>query len=231
MNARWSKGLDLDRQGREKANERYYEELAAYVADYPKSEFSAQAMMHLANNYEINQENDEAVEWFTKLARAFPDQTEGQRAKGALTRLTSEGKKIEFSGKTLDGRDFDLSRMAGKVVVIHYWDTSCELCIDGFDELKRLNAKYKNELVLVGANLDQTVSSAKKYIGDNRSINWPQLWGEGGGDSSPLALQLGVSVMPTLILIDQEGRLVESSLPVSDLDREIQRLQKRNAKR
>jgi thiol-disulfide isomerase/thioredoxin len=121
--------------------------------------------------------------------------------------------------------------MAGKVVVIHYWDTSCELCIEGFDELKRLRSKYKNEIVLVGANLDRELSTAKSFLAKNKAVSWPQLWAAGGGDASPLALQLGVSVMPTLILIDQKGRLVESNLPVSDLDREIQRLQKRNAKR
>ena len=231
INARWSKGLEQDRQGREEANERYYAELKTFVRDYPKSEFSNQAIMHLANNAEISQETEEAVKWYKVLVRKGGNSTMAKRAKGALVRLDSDGDPLRFSGRTLTGRSFDISRYKGKVVVLHYWATDCELCTDVFEELQRINAKYKSDLVLVGANLDKDQGVAKSYLAKNRNVNWVQLWEEGGGYESPLALQLGVSVMPTMILVDQSGRLIESNLPVSDLDREIQRLQKRNARR
>ena len=231
INARWSKGLERDRVGREESNELYYKELSTFIDDFPKSEFAPQAIMHLANNAEINQETKEAIKWYKRLAAKEGNTMIGRRAKGALVRLDSDGSALRFSGKTVSGKRFDVSRYKGKVVLIHYWDTDCELCTDVFEELQRINAKYKSDLVLVGANLDDDRNALRSYLAKNRNVNWLQLWEEGGGYDSPLALQLGVSVMPTMVLIDQRGRMVESNLPVSDLDREIQRLQKRNARR
>lgn len=231
INTRWSKGLELDREAREEANDVYYRELEQFVEDFPKSEFAAQALGNLANNSEILQETEDAVKWYRTLASNFGDSIEGQRAKGALVRLNAGDAVVEFIGETVDQRRFDLGRARGKIVVIHYWDTECDLCIESFDELKRLKAKYRDELFLIGANLDRELSTVKKFLAENKSIDWPQLWAEGGGDSSPLAIQLGVSVMPTLVLVDAQGKLIDSNLPVSDLDREIQRLQKRAAKR
>ena len=172
---------------------------------------------------------DKAIGWYRRCERSFPDSPFGKKAAGALTRLTSRGKKLQLNGKTLTGQPFRLqsSNLRGKIVVVHYWETWCDTCIEGFEELQRLSAKYKEKVQVVGANLDQDLAILRKFLSQNRAVNWPQLHSPGGVDKSPLAIQLGVATLPMTLLIDQDGKLVESNVPVDELDREIQRLIRR----
>ena len=153
----------------------------------------------------------------------------GKKSAGAITRLSSIGKPLPFRGTTVGGKRFDLQarQFRNKIIVLNYWEVGCESCVEGFEELQRLGAKYKSDMIIVGVNLDTDVKSLKQYLARNRSVNWPQLHAEGGAEKSPLAVQLGVTTLPLTLLVDQKGRLVESNIPVDDLDREIQRLIRR----
>ena len=108
------------------------------------------------------------------------------------------------------------------MVVIHYWATWCEACVEDFDELKRLKAKYKGELSIIGANLDEDSKEVVSFL-RGKGVTWPQLWAEGGLDASPVATQLGVTTLPLTILIDKDGKVLENEASVNDLDRDIQR--------
>ena len=237
INARWSKALDGDSRERFEANKVYNEELEDFAGNFPKNPLTAQALSHLAMNYELAERDDpkEAIKWYKRLASQFPDTSEGKRARGAIVRLEGQGKPLSFAGRTLKGQLFDIKNRAlrDKVVLIHYWDTNCELCIEGFEELKKLNAKYKNDLVIVGANLDTSKETMADFLSKNRSVNWIQLWDDGGLDGSRLVEQLGITVVPAIFLVDQKGNLVETDLSTDDIEREIQRLTRRtrNARR
>ena len=222
-----------DRRQRNKANERYLKDMEQFTKDYPKSEFAADALFQLGLTAEVSEldDPDKAIDFYTRCKRSFPNTVFGKKASGAIVRLSSQGKSLPFKGTTLNGGRFDLqsSQFRGKAVVIHYWETQCEACVDGFKELQRLGAKYKSDLVIVGANIDEDKNKAKQFLAKNRSVNWPQLYAPGGPEKSSLAMQLGVSTLPLTMLVDQRGKLVESSIPVDDLDREIQRLIRRGA--
>ncbi len=227
--ARFSVGhQNEDRRDRTKANESYISDLAQFAEKYPNSSFTADAMFQLGLNSEVTERDDldQAVEWYDKCRKSFPNTIFGKKATGALSRLTSQGKAIDLAGSTLNGQAFDLqsSQFRGKIVVVHYWETWCESCIEGFEELQRLGAKYEDKIQIVGANLDQDAAKVKEFLSKNRSVNWPQLHSPGGVDKSPLAIQLGIATLPMTILVDQRGNLVESNIPVDELDREIQRL-------
>ena len=224
-------GHNGDRRARNKANEKYIADLEGFVKTYSKSEFAAEAYFQLGLNAEVSERDggDKAVQWYTKCRRAFPESLFGRKAAGAVVRLTSTEKALPFRGTTINGKRFDLqsNQFRGKVVVIHFWEVGCQSCIEGFEELQRIGAKYKSDVQIIGANLDSDLNTVKKYLGKNRSVSWPQLYEKGGAEKSPLALQLGVTTLPLTVLIDQRGRLVENNLPVDDLDREIQRLIRR----
>ncbi len=222
-----------DRKSRSEANEKYIRDLEKFVKQFPKSEFAAEGYFQLGLNAEVAERDDgeKAIRWYTKCRREFAATIFGKKSNGAIVRLSSIGKSLPFKGSTIGGKRFDLqaSQFRDKIVVIHYWETECDSCIDGFEELQRLGAKYKSDLLIVGANLNEDVNDAKTYLSRNRSVNWPQLHAPGGAEKSPLALQLGVTTLPLTILVDQRGKLVDSNLPVDDLDREIQRLIRRQS--
>ena len=54
---------------------------------------------------------------------------------------------------------------------------------------------------------------------------WPQLYSTGGMES-PLANQMGIQTLPTMILIDKAGRVVRRNVHTSELDAEIEKLMK-----
>ena len=220
-----------DRRVRNKANERYNDDLKQFAKDYPKSSFAADALFQLGLTAEVTERDDidQAIGWYTKCKKSFPQTDFGKKAAGALVRLTSEGKPLPFTGKTINGNNFSLqsSQLKGKIVILHFWETECVACIEGFEELQRLGAKYKSDLQIVGANLDGEVATAKRYLSRNRSVNWPQLYAPGGPEKSPLAMQLGIATLPMTLLLDHRGNLVEGNISVDDLDREIQRLIRR----
>ena len=227
IQSRSHKGLQGNSRDRAEANDRYMENLEDYVVDYPRGEFTADAFMQLALFAEVSDDRDsveQATGWYQKVVKGFPESNEALKASGAIKRLNSIGKVVEFRTPVLNSNStFDLRAYAGKkMVVIHYWATWCDACVEDFDELKRLKAKFKDELSVIGANVDEDSSKVVEFL-RGKGVTWPQLWGEGGLDGSEVATQLGVTTLPLTILIDKDGKVLENEATVNDLDRDITR--------
>ena len=78
-----------------------------------------------------------------------------EHAKGALTRLNSEGREITLQAKDVSGEPVDLKSMRGKAVVVQYWTTSSDVCVADHAVLKDLIAKYGGKsLEVISINLD-----------------------------------------------------------------------------
>ena len=233
LNSKYSKRVSegTTKQQRE-ANEVYIRDMKAFVEDFPKSGFAPDAIMQLAWYIEVSErdELEQAIALYKRAAREFPGTLVGKRAAGAVVRLTSQDKKIEFIGKDTAGRTFRLSNksLRGKIVVIHYWESWCDACVEAFEELERLSTKHNSDLVVVAANLDSDIKKLEEFRRKNASFKrCIHLHGPGGFEKSELATQLGVTTLPLTLLVDQQGNLVEGNVPVDDLDREIQRLIRR----
>ena len=128
------------------------ENLEDYVDVYPRGEFTSDALMQLALFAEVSEGRDSverANEWYQQVVKGFADSREAAKAAGAIKRLNAIGNPLEFRSSVLNSDStFDVRAYAGKkMVVIHYWATWCEACIEDFDELKRLKAKYKGCLL------------------------------------------------------------------------------------
>jgi hypothetical protein len=92
-------------------------------------------------------------------------------------------------------------------------------------QLKTLQAKYsKKGFRVVGVNLDNNVADTNKYLMQN-PWPWPQLF-EDGGMESRLANQLGIMTLPTMILIDKNGKVVRRNIHAAELDGELSKLLK-----
>jgi len=212
-----------DSQSRKEALTDLLSNLKKFVNDFPNSEFAPEGLHQLGFNNEVDNDDDnaEAIKMYSVLARKYGDTNFGKRAKGALARLQGKGKPFSFKGTTTDGRPFDSASLKGKIVLIHFWTSAAT---NGLDIIKRLNAKYDKELVVIGANIDRQTKDFQGFMKQNRDVNWTQMHAPGGMEKSELAIQVGLISLPTSLLIDEKGTLVETALPFPDLDREIQRL-------
>ena len=200
--------------------------LTEFVAEYPDAEESARAMMDLALSKEFENEDKAAGTWYQKVIDQFPGLPEAKKAEGAIRRLDAIGKTIPLTGKTIDGRAFDLSRYRGRPVIVHYWATWCESCKQDMKLYRKLQAQYaKDSLMVIGVNVDTQKSAAQNYLKANASVvNWPQLFAEGGLESSALANILGVQTLPTTLVIDKEGRVAKTNVLSTELEDEIKRI-------
>ncbi len=232
-----------DRKQQENARDKLIGELKDFQKTYPRSNFSADALIQLAVHAEVSTDEDidQAEQWYKLCANRFPETSYGRRAQGAMVRLNSLGKTFPFESKTATGQKFDLRSKRGKIVVLHYWETWC-CSEDDIEALAKLQEKYKDDLEIIGCNIEgfqmgetdpelqaeKATAKFKEFYNDNRSkMTWLQLHEPGGVDSSPLAHQLGVSLEPTVALVDAEGQLVDANIAIADLDREIERERRR----
>ena len=218
-------------------------ELKAFQKTFATSKrHTPDALVQLAVHYEVNSsdEPEKAMEWYRECAKRFPNTAFGKRSKGALVRLGSFGKTFPFVGKTAKGQTFDISRMRGKIVVLHFWETWC--FSDGdIEKLARLQSKFKGDVVVIGCNIEGSTNGGSDadatkefnaFVSRNsKKLNWVQLHAPGSVDESALAQQLGIATEPTIILVDRLGKLVETNISLDALEREIVREKRRGDKK
>ena len=98
--------------------------------------------------------------------------------------------------------------LKGKVVLLDFWTYCCINCMHVIPELKHLEEKYPNELVVVGVHSAKFVNerdsdnirqSILRYEIKHPVVNDPEL---------NLWQQYGIHAWPTLVLINPEGYLV-----------------------
>ena len=207
-----------------KAHSEWLESLEAFLKEHPDSEHGAEALRQLAMASEMSGENETAVKWYRQLLSDFSNSPNARMAKGAVTRLTSEGRGITIKGKSLRGRDVDLAKYRRKAVVIQYWTVSCGVCTSDHAILSDLYKKYGGGrgLEVIGINLDYSRDAAAKYLKEKR-LPWQNLWEEGGFDSR-LASEMGVVTVPLMLLVGPDGKVISSNIRAEEIEVELKKL-------
>jgi peroxiredoxin/TolA-binding protein len=218
-------GVTLAEEGVDaaKAQSQWLASLEAFLAEHPKTENSAEALRQLAMGSEIAGENETAVKWYRRILDEFPDSIHAKMSKGAITRLTSEGKEIRLEGPAIQGGNVDLADYRGKAVVIQYWTTSCDVCTKDHELLGNLYNKYGGtELEIIGVNLDYSRDKLVEYLKEKR-LPWKQLYEKGGFDGR-LASELGVVTVPLMLLIGPDGKVISSNIRAEEIEAELKKL-------
>ncbi|OHB68201.1 MAG: hypothetical protein A2V70_11695 [Planctomycetes bacterium RBG_13_63_9] len=200
----------------------WLKDLEQYVADYPTADDSAEALLQLGIAQEFAGQEDKAKEFYAKVVQSFPRASAARKAAGAGTRLDSVGKSIGLAGKSPSGGVVDLAKYRGKVVLVQYWATWSESAKRDMPALKELQAKYGGAFSVIGVNLDSDRKELEAYLAGNR-LPWPQIFEEGGLDSPP-ANRLGILTLPTMILVDKDGKVVDHNIQTADLEEALKKL-------
>lgn len=225
MSADYSERLQADDADFAKVQEFWLEELEDFIGKYPKSTNAPEAMLQLALAKEFAGEEKEANQWYTKIVSDFSGSPLSAKAAGAKRRLESVGKTMELQGRTVEGKAFDIKRLRGKTVVVHYWATWCEPCKQDMEAMKDLAKEYKKAgLEIVGVNLDTQTKALSEFFRNERP-SWTHLYEEGGLDSR-LAAEMGVFTLPVMLLVDERGRVVNRQVHGATLRPELEKLLK-----
>src|SRR5277367_1724166 len=143
----------------------------------------------------------------------FVTSVAGAQEPKAVIRFASNAEAApEFHLETLDGKPLSLASASGKVVLLNFWATWCGPCRMEIPDLIELQKQYKDQLQIISLLVDvDDVDDAKKFV-QAQGINYPV-----GVASMEVRIAYGgISALPTLFVLDTQGRIVQKHLGLSD---------------
>jgi thiol-disulfide isomerase/thioredoxin len=123
------------------------------------------------------------------------------------------GKQLKnFALYDLDNRVWEFRKRRGKVVLLDFWGTKCIPCRKAVPHLKLLQEKYGSfGLEVIGIACEGGSAEKQRQFVDlvcqNEKINYKVLMG--GGDNCPVMKDFNVRLMPTIVLLDENGWILE----------------------
>jgi thiol-disulfide isomerase/thioredoxin len=221
--ARYSADMQQGGVDGEKLQNQWFDDLRQFVEKYPTAPESAEAMLQLGFRDEFEGREKEAIERYREIATAFPGTLQARKAAGAIRRLESVGRPLSLAGTLLDGKTLTLESLRGVPVLVHYWSTDCEPCKVDLAQIRELHARWApKRLAVVGVALDGDKNRLQGFL-KGKPLPWPQLHEPGGLDSR-LAEELGVLALPTMLLVDAQGNVVERNVSITELERKLEAL-------
>lgn len=219
LSAEYALALQVPNPDFAKIQATWLQNLETFVGRHPKCPDTADALLQLGTAEEFAGRDEKAKQWYHQIVDNFDSSAAAKKAAGAIRRLESVGKSIDLQGKSTDGEQIDISNYKGKFVVIHYWATWCEPCKVDLLALRELQSKYAANLAIVGVSLDTNKQALDDFLAKNH-LPWPQLYEPGGLDSR-YADEMGILTLPTMLLIDPDGHVVNRGIHISELDTEL----------
>ena len=117
------------------------------------------------------------------------------------------------------------------VVLVVFWASEYKICEEDVPQLRALYQDNKAKgFEIVGVALDFDKSTAAPFVQKNK-MSWPQIYqpsgaNQSGGLSSPIATSFGIISLPTMFLVDKEGKVVHRNATITDVKTELPNLLK-----
>ena len=140
-----------------------------------------------------------------------------------------------------DGREVDLAKLRGKVVLMDFWATWCGPCVAELPNVKKVYAAYHDKgfevigIALENGKLQPTdtpeqaaakLAKAKKVLTDFTAKNdmpWPQYF-DGKWWKNDVSTKYGIGAIPAMFLLDRNGRVVTTNARGEKLELAVKQL-------
>lgn len=142
----------------------------------------------------------------------------------ALARLEEQDRRraeADFALRDLNGKEWKLSELRGKVALINFWATWCPPCRKEIPTLESLRSRFgKKGLVILGVS-DEDAAKLEKFAKE-RKVKYPLLRDPDG----KVAELFGVEGIPKSFVYDRGGKLVATAIDMRTMDQFLAMLAK-----
>jgi peroxiredoxin len=193
----------------------------------------ASATVALINQIENEETPKEAAaereKWYVEFGKLFAQSKDKQLA-GYGRQLSKSpeaetssvvGQMLVLEGDSHSGLPFDWESFRGKVVVVDFWATWCGPCLRELPNVQKTYSELNDQgFEIVGISIDQDLDALSEFL-DREALPWPTLSGE---KAQGKARELGVRAIPTMMLIDRDGKIVQVANRIEQLRPQIDQL-------
>lgn len=149
-----------------------------------------------------------------KHLKDFPVEKMNPMVEGKIKSIKAtadlKNKPLEMKFTAVDGREVDLSKLQGKVVLIDFWATWCGPCVAELPNvLKAYKELHPKGFEIVGISLDQDKAELESFVKE-RGMEWPQYF-DGKGWQNDISTKYGISSIPAMWLVNKKGMVVSTN--------------------
>jgi len=115
-------------------------------------------------------------------------------------------KAPDFHTKDFEGNQISLSEYEGQIVVMNFWATWNDQCIQELSEIKKLYRRLKGtDVQFIGISRDDEIEDLKSFVRQH-NIKWPQIF-EGVRYKGMMSKLYDVNRIPIMFVLDQKGKI------------------------
>jgi thiol-disulfide isomerase/thioredoxin len=121
----------------------------------------------------------------------------------ALKQWMRKGETPKLVGQDLSGKPQDLADHKGRVVVINFWATWCEPCIEEMPSLEKLRAKFEGKpFDIVAVNFGESNAKVADFVKKNNIVVPVVL-----DPDKTAANAWGAKGLPMTFIVDTKGKV------------------------
>jgi thiol-disulfide isomerase/thioredoxin len=183
----------------------------------PETKAQASIMDLMESAQAAESAGGDSAGWLAKAdkhLKTYPAEPMNRMVEGKVRSMKAAAelkeKPLELKFTAVDGREFDLGKLQGKVVLIDFWATWCGPCVAELPNvIKAYKELHPKGFEIVGISLDQDKAKLEAFVKEN-GMEWPQYF-DGKGWQNEISTKYGINSIPAMWLVNKKGMVVSTN--------------------
>jgi peroxiredoxin len=166
--------------------------------------------------------DEDQASWFDEFPQEVKESYYGRMVQSEVKPQTAVGKKVpDFTVKDEAGKEYSLEALCENksYVLIDFWASWCNPCRKEIPNLKNLYTQYADRgFQIISLSIDQKKEEWQKALAEEK-LAWPNFL-----DTEGVSALYKVKFVPTMYLIDAQGKVVAENLRGDELAKKLSEL-------